>query len=263
MKLPAFSLLIAGVLVWTMSPCASALPEGEAAAGRLIARRYAEAIVGVKCSVFMRITVGLRTLPPTERKVDVYGTMIRADGLTMTSLSAIDPRAIFESMRNQFNTGGQALELGETEFKYVRLQMSDGAEIPAKILWKDPDHDIVLLIPAGGAPGNRSFTFVDLGQAAESASVLGNYYQISRTGEDFKRVLLVRSSTIFGIIDRPRRLFLVSTDLFPDAPGCPVFDPEGKVLGICLHDVEKGLVKGAVVVPAVDLAAIIARASPD
>jgi len=56
-----------------------------------------------------------------------------------------------------------------------------------------------------------------------------------------------RASTVIGIVERPRRLLLVSTDMYPDTLGCPVFDADGRVLGISLHIVEKGLPKGTVV----------------
>jgi hypothetical protein len=51
--------------------------------------------------------------------------------------------------------------------------------------------------------------------------------------------------------------------MYPDTLGCPVFDADGRVLGISLHIVEKGLPKGTVVAPAADLAAVIALASPN
>ena len=288
MKLPACSIVVLSVLVTVVSPRAlalsddevaaqigllneritrleqtRALPESEAAQGRLVARRYSDAIIEVKGSVFMSFTIGLQTIPPTERKFDIGATVIGASGLTMTSLSSVDPRSIFESMRSQLKTGADPVELGKTEYKNLRLRMADGTEIPAKILWKDVDHDLVLLAPDGAVASNRAFTFVDLSQATESASVLGTYYHLSRTGEEFQRVLLVRASTVIGIVERPRRLLLVSTDMYPDTLGCPVFDADGRVLGISLHIVEKGLPKGTVVAPAADLAAVIALASPN
>jgi hypothetical protein len=60
---------------------------------------------------------------------------------------------------------------------------------------------------------------------------------------------------VAAIIERPRRLLIVTTDSFPDAIGCPVFDPKGRALGICLHFMENGLPKGTVLVPAADVAA--------
>jgi hypothetical protein len=223
----------------------------------LIVRRFGDAVVGVRGSVTLKIKIGTRIVPPIEKKFDVNGTVVGAGGLTVTCLSGVDPKAIFELMRNQFNTGGEPVELADTELRKIWMRMADGSEIPAKLLWKDVDHDLALFGPEGGAAGGRAFTFVDLGQAAESASVLGNYYHLSRAGEAFQHVELIRASTVIGIIERPRRLLLVSTGSFSDSLGCPVFDQEGRVLGVSLNNVEKGHPSGAVVVPAGDLDKIV------
>jgi hypothetical protein len=75
-------------------------------------------------------------------------------------------------------------------------------------------------------------------------------------------VVLVRSSTVIGIMERPRRRLLVSTDSFPDTVGCPVFDSQGKVLGINLRLMENGLPKASVVLPAAEVAAAVAQNAP-
>jgi len=263
MRIPAFQLMLLGALVATVAPGARALPESEASAGRLIARRYADTIVDIRGSVFLKVTMSFQALPPREWKFDVSGTLIGASGLTATSLSAIDARAVFESMRSNLSTSGQAIELVQTEFKNLRLLMGDGTEVPAKILWKDPVHDLVLIVPDRAEEGNRSYPFVDLRKAAESVSLLGNYYQLSRTGAQFQYALLVRESTVICIVERPERLLLTSTNALPDALGCPVFDQEGRVLGINLNKMEKDRSIGVVLFPAADLAAVITKAFPN
>ena len=97
----------------------------------------------------------------------------------------------------------------------------------------------------------------------ESVAVLGTYYSLSRAGAEFKMPPLIRPTTVEGMVDRPRRLFLVSTVAYPDTLGCPVFDGDGRVVGICLRNVEKGAPKSPVVLPASDLASVIAAASPE
>lgn len=263
MKIPTVIPVAVVAFLSTLPLPTRALPESEAASGRLLGRRFADAVVTVRGSALLRITVGERTLAPTEQKFDVNGTVITPAGLTITSLNAIDPRALFESTRPTMNTGGQPVSLGKTEFKAIRLRLSSGTEIPVKIVWKDADLDLVLLLPEGNTGRSaRTFTFVDLNDAPEAVSLLGDYFQLSRAGEALQRVLLTRVSTIVGITERPLRRFLVSTDTLPDSVGCPVFDGQGKVLGINLRLMENGLPKASVVLPAGDIAAIVAQNAP-
>jgi hypothetical protein len=91
--------------------------------------------------------------------------------------------------------------------------------------------------------------------------LLGNYYHLSRLPEAMQRTALVRPCTVTGIIERPRRLLLVSTDWFGDVLGCPVFDAQGRVLGICLRTLVDGMPRGIVVVPAADIAAVVGLAA--
>jgi hypothetical protein len=262
MKFPFGSTVALIALVSAAPLQTSALPEGDATAGRLIARRFADAIVAVKGTAIMRITVDDRVLPPTEQKFDVNGTVITPIGLTVTSLNAIDPRALYETNRAQMHPTGQAISLGKTEFKAIKLWLSDGTEIPVKIVWKDVDQDLVFLLPEGPGRGGRTFSYVDLNDAPEAARLLGDYFQLSRAADVLQRVVLVRSAAITGIVERPRRRLLVSTDVFADTVGCPVFDSQGKVLGINLRLMENGLPKASVLLPAADVAAAVAQNAP-
>jgi len=85
---------------------------------------------------------------------------------------------------------------------------------------------------------------------------------LSRAADVLQRVVLVRSAAITGIVERPRRRLLVSTDVFADTVGCPVFDSQGKVLGINLRLMENGLPKASVLLPAADVAAAVAQNAP-
>jgi hypothetical protein len=261
MKFPVRSIVVLGILATVASPLSRALPEADATAGRLIARRFGDTIVGVRCTIVMRLVIGDHAMPPSEQKIDINGTMIADSGLTVTAFSAIDPKAIFEASRAQFNNSNQSVDLGQTDFKALRLRLADGTEIPARIAGKDPARDLMFLMPDdAAAAGRRPFTYVNLNETPEAAKVLGDYFHLSRAGEVLQRVLLVRPSTVTGIIERPNRLLLVSTDSFGDALGCPVFDSDGNVLGICVRYIEKGLPKGTVLIPAADLVAAMTKA---
>src|SRR5260221_2106726 len=75
-----------------------AVPETEAAAGRALVKRYADAVVGVELVVTLKVKMGDREQPPREQRVDVNGTMVSASGLTVASLAQADPQVNFEAL---------------------------------------------------------------------------------------------------------------------------------------------------------------------
>jgi len=241
-------------------PGARALPEAEATAGRLVLRRYADAIVAVRATVTIRISVNGRHAPPSASNVDMNGTIVTPEGVTVTSLSALDPQMIFATLRQTMGPAASAADLEGSEVKALRLRLADGREIPAKILARDPSRDLALVGPAEAVPvGRGTFPFVDLRESPEAATVLGTCFHLSRTGEGMQRAALIRPGAIIAILERPSRLFVVDTDLYADGLGCPVFDAQGRVLGVCLRLLVDGLPRGIVVVPSADVAGEVAE----
>ena len=57
--------------------------EAESAAGRALVKRYADAIVSVELVVTIKLKSGEREMPPREQRVEVNGTVLSADGLTV------------------------------------------------------------------------------------------------------------------------------------------------------------------------------------
>ncbi len=253
---PTIRLLVASAaLVTALAPGARALPDAETIAGRLLVRRFADSIVTVKLTVILKVSVNSGTVPPTQTNVETNGTLVTPEGVTVASLNAVDPKMIFESMRSQMNQN-MSVYLDGSETKALRIRLADGTEIPAKILGQDPTRDIVLIGPA--KPAARTFTFVDLRQSPESVSVLGDCFHLVRLSDAMQRTPVVRPGVITGIMERPSRRFLVSTDAYSDGLGCPMFDAQGLVLGICLRHLVDDLARGLVVVPATEIALQVA-----
>ncbi len=139
--------------------------------------------------------------------------------------------------------------------KAVRIRLADGTELPTEQVGKDPVRDLAFFAPVQSAAAKgRTFTYVDLHQAAESAVVLGDCLHLMRLGDTMQRIAVVRPGSIIAVRERPRRLFVTSTDLYTEGVGCPVFDAEGRVLGICLRFMDNDIPHSPVVVPAADVA---------
>ena len=76
-----------------------AVPPSDAAAGRALVQRYADAIVGVELVVTLKMKMGEREQPPREQRIEINGTVISPTGLTVTTLSEVDPQVAFDAVR--------------------------------------------------------------------------------------------------------------------------------------------------------------------
>src|SRR5271170_4145815 len=134
----SLSLVMAATI--TAATASRTLADGsDAANGRALVKQYADSIVSVEVVATIRLTVGDHALPPRENKVEENGTVLTPSGLTVSVLSAIDPHDAMEAMINARGSGGQKIEIGDTEFKDVKLRLANNTEIPAVIVLKDPD----------------------------------------------------------------------------------------------------------------------------
>jgi S1-C subfamily serine protease len=234
-----------------------AVTEAEATAGRALSKRYADAVVSVEMVVTIKMTMGDRAMPPRENKVEVNGTVIAPTGLTVTALSSIDPRGTFEAMRAMQGGSTQKMELGETEYKEVKLRLANGSEVPAVVVLKDADLDLAFIAPlVDAAAPVREFPAVKLAEATK-AEVLGNYFLVSRASKNLQRAPLVRLSSVAGIVEKPRLRFILTEQ----GIGSPIFDATGRVLGVTTQHLTNGRPSGLVVLPAADIAEIAVQAA--
>ena len=249
---PSFLLRAFGLATVAFSPLGAA-PEAAAAAGRALVKRYADAIVGVELVVTIKVKVGDREMPPREQRLEINGTVISPTGLTVTTLAGVDPQVQFDAMRSS-QTGSRGAELVGVDFKEVKLRLADGKEVPARFVLKDADLDLAFMAPEESEP-QREFAHVKLEDAAEGV-VLGNYFFVARASKSLQRAPLVRASEVLGIVDKPRRFYLLTEQ----SVGTPMFDLEGRVLGISLQHFANGRPSGTVVLPAADIAEMAVQA---
>lgn len=248
------------VFAVTFAVASLALPlraasEADATAGRALVKRYADAIVGVELVVTLKVKVGDREQPPREQRIEINGTVISADGLTVTSLAEVDPQTAFDAMR--VAGGGRAPELVGAEFKEVKLRLADGKEVPARFVLKDADLDLAFMAPDVAADGEKpNFpSFVKLDDTTDGA-LLGSFFYIARASKALQRVPLIRVSEVRGIVEKPRRFYLMTEILL----GTPTFNGKGQLLGITLQNFANGR-PSMVVLPAADIAEIAKQAA--
>lgn len=233
-----------------------AAPEADAAAGRALAKRHADAIVGVELVVTVKLKAGEREMAPQERRVEVNGTVISPTGLVVTTLAAVDPQATQEMMRGGAGGGGRGAEIVSSEFKEVKLRTADGKEIPARFVLKDADLDLAFMAPEPGTEGaSREFSYIKLDDAVEGTQ-LSTFFSLSRAPKALQRIPIIRSTEITGIIEKPRRFYLLTDQ----SVAAPIFNAQGKILGITLVSSANGI-QVLVVRPAADIADMAKQAA--
>ncbi len=246
--------LMAGVLT---APLMRAIPDAEATAGRLILRHYSDAVVTVLGTVTLRLQMDEHLLPMPDNKIDVSGTLISPTGLVATSLSMIEPSAIFDSIKAKMPGGGGNVIINQGQLKDLRYILGDGTVVYAQVVWKDANRDLALLAPSTPPSPGQTYAYVNLQAAPAFATVLGAYFELARTSDVLQRTPLVQPVTVVGIVERPRRLFLTTAN----AIGCPVFDTQSRVLGVCLRVVTNGTLESYMVVPAGEIASDASEAA--
>ncbi|HUR56860.1 MAG TPA: S1C family serine protease [Opitutaceae bacterium] len=249
--LTALAMLTAGALCNVR-----AASDADATAGRNLVKRYADAIVSVELVLTMKMKFGDREQPPREQRIEVNGTVISPNGLTITSLAEVDPQATIEAMRGGATGGRGRSEIVGSEFKEVKLRLADGREVPARFVMKDADLDLAFMAPEASAENApKEFPFVKLEDATEGA-VLGTYFYVARAPKTLQRVPLVRATEIIGLVEKPRRMYLMGDQ----AVGTPIFNARGAVLGITVRYFANGRESGYVVLPSEDIAEMAKQA---
>lgn len=244
-------IFLLGVLLSASVPPLSAASD-EATAGRALVKRYADAIVGVELVVTIKMRMGDREAPPREQRLEVNATVISPSGLAVTSLADVDPQVSFDALRG--TQGGRGPELVGADFKEVKFRLADGREVPARFVLKDADLDLAFIAPE--AKDAADYPYVSLENATDGEA-LDRFYYVARAPKNLQRVPLIRSTTVSGVVERPRR-FYIMTDV---SPGSPVLNAEGKVLGITLQNFANGRRSGYVVLPSADIAEMAKQAA--
>ncbi len=224
-----------------------------AADERAMLLRQVDAVIGIEMVVTVKVKVGDRERPAQERRVEVNGTVLTPDGLTVTSLAQVDPASEIEAA--QMAQPGRQLELLGADFKEVKLRRANGTEVPAKFVLKDADLDLAFIAPEAADGAGEVFAHVDL-EAQTEAAILDQFYSVTRAPKALQRVPIITETTVTGIVERPRRIYLMRDVSL----GSPVFNGAGKLLGLTLQHFAGGRRVGIVVLPAGDIAEVAKQA---
>jgi hypothetical protein len=157
-----------------------------------------------------------------EQKTQCLATIIDPSGLAVAPLSYLAP-TIRRSM------GGQTIEV-ECQVQEVKYRLTDGTEVPARLVLKDDDLDLAFLAPL--KPFDKAtaakISFVPLSEPATQPEVLDSTILISRTGEELNYIPTLNLGRILSLVSTPRTCYLTSGGSL----GVPVFNRQGKLMGM-------------------------------
>jgi hypothetical protein len=227
MRLSIFRIFIMVTLLCAtvMSVHADSLAEK----GRAVGDANKEAVVTIQLVVKQKISFPGASSQDNESKVESTGTVISADGMTVASLSEIDPTSVIEAMMAG-NPQMQSMKM-ETVIQDAKLLLSDGTEIPAEIILRDKDLDMAFVRPI--KKPESAMKFVDMSSPGEPKQ-LDEVLSINQLGKVARRAHSYSLERIEAIVKKPRTFYIPARSQTNTGLGNPVFTLDGSPIGVFL-----------------------------
>ena len=217
--------LAAALLIATALAAPSAIAQDQRASMREVGKKWQDAIVNVRVSLKVRMSMGGREVQSMDDTLEAVATVIDPSGLTVMSLSTLDPGAMMSRLMGAAATGDQKMQI-VSEPSDVRMRLPDGRELPATIVLRDQDLDLAFIRPTTkpAAP----LTAVNLSDAARPA-ILEDVVVLSRLGRVGGWAPAAVLYSVGAIIEKPRTFFVLNGAA---GTGTPAFLANGKLVGL-------------------------------
>src|SRR4051794_18161217 len=125
---------------------APARAQDSRAAARDLVKKWQDAIVNVRVVVKMRMSMGGREMQSNDDTIEAVGTVIDPGGLTVVSLSSINPGPMMTKLVASGSGGGQNLEIA-SEPTDLKIRLADGRELQSTIALRDEDLNLAFIRP--------------------------------------------------------------------------------------------------------------------
>ncbi len=165
-----------------------------------------------------------------ENEQEATATVINGDGLAVLSLSAVDLTSLFAAMDN--------LPEGVSS-KLVSLKMvyQDGSEHDAEVVLRDKDLDLAFIRPA--AKPDAPLPSVNLENLA-APGVMDPVVVVGQMGAVAQRAHIAFIERIEGVVEKPRRFYILGEHRAEQVMCSPVFTMDGGFAGIGAMRVTRG-----------------------
>jgi len=223
---PCPSSLAVCVLAYVVLVSAPARAQDSRAAARELVKKWQDAIVNVRVVVKMRMSMGGREMQSNDDTIEAVGTVIDPGGLTVVSLSSINPGPMMTKLVTSGSGGGQNLEIA-SEPTDLKIRLADGRELQSTIALRDEDLNLAFIRPVN-AP-DKPLVAVNLADAAQPA-LLDQVVVFGRLGRVGGWAPSASLRDIGGIVLKPRTFFVLAGE--SAGIGTPAFLPNGKIVGI-------------------------------
>ncbi len=187
---------------------------------RDVLRRYGDAVITLRLRIKSRMVYQGQERGTSESTLEIAGTILTPEGLTVVSDAASNPAAMFQ--------GGDGPKV-ETETSDVKLVMRDGREIPGHFAVRDNDLDLAFVVPDEKGLTLPAVT-LERGPAPDP---LDDLIILSPLGKTLDHAPSVSVAKVRAVVNKPRT-FLVAATFFDGLQGlgCPAFDESGRAVGL-------------------------------
>jgi hypothetical protein len=179
------------------------------------------AIVTVRLTLKQRFIADGRERNTSESQIEIAGTLLTPEGLTVVSDVASNPAAMATS------APGSSTRL-DSETGAVALVLPDGREVPARFVLRDSDLDLAFLVPREPVSALPRVELVE----APAPRPLDELIFLFPLSKSLNREIAVSIEEVRGVIEKPRTFVVADSFVGLQSLGCPAFDSEGRPIGL-------------------------------
>ncbi|RKX71514.1 hypothetical protein DRP53_01275 [candidate division WOR-3 bacterium] len=208
------------------------LGNNEITEAQQIVSQFQESVITAKITTRYQMEIGGREMFKTENLLEVTAVIIDESGLSVLSLSNTDPTRLFSSFSP---TPDLPRRSWESSISDVKMILADGEEIPADVVLRDKDLDLIFIRPKRSG---RKYCHIDLTKDARP-QLMEKIYVLSRLGRVADRAPFISLARIQAIVTKPRTFYICGLSGMENGLGAPVFTADGKVIGILVLKIQK------------------------